>query len=258
MLGSKETSSKVVLLADVVNIMAEVGRGADEESLASLAKALGDAEPGAGQGAAAVHPLSLAEQLTLLDAYFQRLTQGERFVTASKAFALVRDRAANPAIKAFATSRLARLELVGKPAPPFAGTDLDGRPIRSADLRGNVVLLVFWASWCPNSAEELARLEAAYTAYRDRGLRIVGINLDTLQESGKSSEVVRPAVREFLLEYNVPWPNMINGPGEQDYAGAFAVTEVPGNVLIGRDGNVINLDLTQANLDKAVGRAVGR
>ena len=130
--------------------------------------------------------------------------------------------------------------------------------VRLADFQGDVVLVVFWASWCLPNAEEVSRLEAVYAAYRDRGLRILGINLDALQEGGKSPDAVRPAVRRFLLEHNVPWPNLINGSGDQDYARSYAVTEIPANVLIGRDGTVIHIDLTRSNLEKVVARAVGR
>jgi len=254
-LQSNDTSTKVTLLADVAKVMAQVGRGAYDESLASLARALAT---GAEPDAAVPHPLPATAQLTLLEAYFQRLSQGEQFAVARKAFSRVLDRTTDPTVKAFAAGRLARLDLIGKPAPPIAGTDVDGRPVRLADSRGDVVLVVFWASWCLNCAEEVARLDAIYTAYRDRGLRIVGINLDTLQESVKTPDAAKPAVRQFLLEYNVRWPNLINGAGDQDFARAYAVSEVPANVLIGRDGTVIHLDLTRANLEKVVARAVGR
>ena len=67
----------------------------------------------------------------------------------------------------------------------------------------------------------------------------------------KSPDAVRPAVRRFLLEYNVRWPNLINGAGDQDYAGLYAVSEVPANVLIGREGTLIHLDLTRSNLERS-------
>jgi peroxiredoxin len=256
-LRSKDTSSAATLLADVVKIMAEVGRGAYEQSLASLTSAL--EENARIEPAAAVHhELPLTSRITLLEAYFQRLEQAGQFAIARKAFAMVRDRATDPAVKAFASSRLARLELVGKPAPPIVGTDIDGRPVRLADFRGDVVLVVFWASWCLPSAEEASQLRAVSAAFHDRGFRILGINLDTLQDGGKSADSVRPGVRRFLLEHNVPWPNLINGQGEQDFARSYDVTEIPANVLIGRDGSVIHIDLTRSNLEKVVARAVGR
>ena len=257
MLRSKETSSTVTLLADVVKIMAEVGRGAYEQSLASLTAALEEATR-TGAGAAAHHDLPLSGRITLLEAYFQRLEQAGQFAIAKKAFALVHDRSTDPAVKAFAASRLSRLELLGKPAPPIAGLDVDGRNVRLADFHGDVVLVVFWASWCLPNAEEVAQLESVYAAYKDRGLRILGVNLDALQEGGKSPDSVRPAVRRFLLEHNIPWPNLINGSGDQDYARSYAVTEIPANVLIGRDGTVIHIDLTRSNLEKVIASAVGR
>jgi peroxiredoxin len=253
LLRSKEISSKVVLLSDVVKIMAQVGRGAYEESLASLTSMLGG-----GGGAALPHALPATAQITLLEAYFQRLSQGEQFALARKAFNLVLNRTTDPTVKEFVASRLARLDLIGKPAPPIAGTDLDGRLVRLADSRGDVVLVVFWASWCLNCAEEASRLDAVYAAYRDRGFRILGVNLDPLSEDGKSPDAVRTSARQFLLEYNVSWPNLINGAGDQDYARSYAVSEVPANVLIGRDGSIIHLDLTRSNLEKSVARAVVR
>jgi peroxiredoxin len=252
-LQSKEASSKVLLLADVAKIMAQVGRGAYDESLASLTSMLD-----AGAGAALPQALPATARLTLLEAYFQRLSQGEQFAVAQRAFKLVLGRTADPTIKDFVASRLARLDLIGKPAPPIAGTDVDGSPVRLADSRGDVVLVVFWTTWCPNCAEEVSRLAAVHAAYRERGFRILGINLDTLQDGAKLSDAVRTAVRQFLLEYNVAWPNLINGVGDQDYARAYAVSEVPANVLIGRDGTIVHLDLTRSNLEKAVARAVGR
>ena len=58
-----------------------------------------------------------------------------------------------------------------------------------------------------------------------------------------------PNIRRFLLDHNVRWPNLINGTGAHDYAKAYGVTEIPTNVLIGRDGNVIHLDLSRKNLE---------
>jgi peroxiredoxin len=257
-LQSNDTSIKVVFLADVAKIMAQMGRGAYDDALASLSSMLDESDKhAAAAGATVAHPLPASARLTLLEACFQRLTQTGQYGIARKAFQMVHNRTADPAVKAFVASRLMRLEMVGKPAPAIAGIDLDGRPIRLADFRGDLVLIVFWATWCPNCAEEVARLEAALTACRDRGFRILGINLDALQE-GKSPDAVRTAVREFLLEYNVAWPNLISGAGDQDVARAFGVTEVPANVLIGRDGTIIQLDLARSNLEKAVAAAVGQ
>jgi thiol-disulfide isomerase/thioredoxin len=125
-------------------------------------------------------------------------------------------------------------------------------------MKGQVVLVVFWASWCVPSSAEIAWLDKAYTDYEPRGFRIVGINLDLLQKDGPKLETVMPNIKRFLVDHNVRWPNLVSGAGAQDYAAAYGVAEIPMNVLIGRDGNVIHLDLSRKNLEACVARAVGR
>jgi hypothetical protein len=85
----------------------------------------------------------------------------------------------------------------------------------------------------------------------------VGINVDALPGNGPKLETVLPNIRRFLLDNNVRWPNLINGTGTTDYAKAYGVTEIPFNVLIGRDGTVIHLDLSpRKNLASVVAKAI--
>ncbi len=126
-----------------------------------------------------------------------------------------------------------------------------------AGLKGNVVLVVFWASWCLPSSAEVAALDQVFGTYKDRGFRVVGINVDTLQGDRPKLETVLPNVRRFLLDNNVRWPNLINGTGTNDYAKAYGVVDIPSNVLIGRDGTVIHRDLSpRKNLASVVAKAV--
>ena len=101
------------------------------------------------------------------------------------------------------------------------------------------------------------RTRSGLQHYQNRGFRVLGINVDTLQNEGPKLETVLPNIRRFLLDNNVRWPNLINGTGTNDYAKAYGVTAIPSNVLIGRDGNVIHLDLSpRKNLASVVARAV--
>ena len=151
-----------------------------------------------------------------------------------------------------------QLDLIGKPAPPIVGTDIDGKAVRLQDFKGDVILVVFWATWHVPAAEDVAWLDRAYEAYKGRGFRILGVNLDSSQDGGQKLETVMPNIRRFLIDHNIRWPNVINEPGDRDYAKSYGVNEIPANVLIGRDGTVICLDLTQANLERVVAKAIGR
>ena len=103
-----------------------------------------------------------------------------------------------------------------------------------ADFKGNTVLLVFWASWCLPSSAEVQSLDLVFQTYKDRGFRIIGINVDTLQGDHPKLDTVLPNIRRFLMDNNVRWPNLINGVGSNDYARAYGIVDIPSNVLIGR------------------------
>ena len=66
-----------------------------------------------------------------------------------------------------------------------------------------------------------------------------------------------PSVRRFLIDHGVSWPNVLNGTGENDYAKAFGVEEIPANFLIGRDGKIIGFELGETSMDQAIGEALG-
>ncbi len=125
---------------------------------------------------------------------------------------------------------------MGKPAPAIQGTDLDGKEFNLAAQKGKVVLVVFWASWSQPDAAQVEWLEQVEAAFRAKGLKVVGINLDTQEDGGQKLETVLPNIRRFVLDHNVPWPTLVNGSGERDYAAAYGVSDIPANVLIGPDG----------------------
>ena len=247
----------VRFLAETINLIAAADRGAYDESLSDLRRLIG-ARANRDQGVALSAQLDTPSLLVLCGAYYQRLVQGERFDVARKAFRLFEQEAENADVKEYSRHRLRQLNLIGQPAPPIQGLDVDGKPVDLARFKGDVVLVVFWASWCLPNATEIAWLDQVYEEHHGRGLRIVGINLDTLQNGGTRPEVIMPNIRRFLLDHNVRWPNVVNGDGAHDYAAAYGVTEIPTNVLIGRDGKVIHIDLSRKNLAQVVARAVGR
>jgi len=243
-------------LAHLVKIIAEVERGAYEQSLQSLRRAVAEStqEKQATQARAALAP---AEVIGICEAYYQRLVEGNQFAIAREAFRLVLDQPYNPVVKDFLASRLKRIELVGKPAPPIQGTDLDGKAFNLAEEKGKVVLVVFWATWNLPSAAQISWLEQVRDANHRRGLRVVGINLDAHEASGQKLETALPNIRRFLLDYNITWPTLVNGSGDRDYAKVYGISDIPANVLIGRDGSVVQIDLSHRNLEPVLSRQLG-
>lgn len=122
-----------------------------------------------------------------------------------------------------------RSVLVGQPAPPLAGTALDGTPFDLADLRGEVVLVNVWASWCVPCQREQPVLVAAERELGPRGLELVGIDV--------RDEV--PDALAFQEQYGgAPWPSVQDPDGRRavDW-GTFALPET---YLVGRDGTIVS------------------
>jgi thiol-disulfide isomerase/thioredoxin len=255
-LADEKTEPGVRTLAVVANFVAEADRGAYDESLKSLAKAMDAAEADPAGAARRIATLPLATRLSVLEAYYQKLVQADEFGPAREAMRLISERAREPALKEYAAARLKQLDLIGKPAPAIAGRDVDGEPVSLGDEKGCVVLVVFWATWCAPCAEEAVFLNELAERFGPRGLRIMGVNLDASSDPNEDTAAVLPEVRRFLVEHNVRWPNLINGTGDWDYAEALGVTAIPANVLIGRDGTLIHLDLAPTNMERVIEKAL--
>ena len=115
---------------------------------------------------------------------------------------------------------------LGEPAPAFAGTTLRGDPLALADLRGRVVLLNIWATWCDPCREELPDLQALHARHEARGLTVVGLSTD----APRDFKTLRNMVSGFNLTYPV-----IHDPDNQIGA-PYQVIGYPASFLIDRAG----------------------
>ena len=133
---------------------------------------------------------------------------------------------AEPSAEALAALELAPLPRAA--APAFTLTDLDGRAVSLASLRGQTVLLYFWATWCPYCQKELpATVQDLARRYRDRRLVVLAVNI---QEG-------RDKVRTWVKKHGVSVPVVLDGDGE--VSGEYRVTATPTAVLVDRDGRTV-------------------
>ena len=117
--------------------------------------------------------------------------------------------------------------LVGKPASAFKLTAFDGKPVALEALRGQVVIVNFWASWCyPACYEEAPSLERAWKTYKDRGLMVVGVNYQDKDEPAK----------RFLTQFGHTFPNAPD-PGSR-VSVDYGVYGVPETYFIDKKGRV--------------------
>jgi peroxiredoxin len=137
-----------------------------------------------------------------------------------------RGRPAEPTAEA-----LSALQLVPAPraaAPALALPDLDGRSVSLASLRGDVVLLYFWATWCPYCRRELpTTVEELARRYRDRRLTVLAVNI----EEG------RDKVLPWVRQHGITMPVLLDTDGE--VTSEYRVTATPTAVLVDREGKTV-------------------
>ena len=117
--------------------------------------------------------------------------------------------------------------LVGRPAAPFTLTAFDGSPVSLEAWRGKVVVVNFWASWCkPACYDEAPVLERAWRTYRDRGLVVVGVDMQDTPE----------AARAFIRQFQLSFPNAPDDGGK--VAVEYGVYGVPETFFVDRAGTI--------------------
>ena len=152
----------------------------------------------------------------------------------------------DPDLVAAARSSLEAMELRTKPLE-LSFTATDGRKIDMSDLRGKVVLLDFWATWCPPCVAEAPELVETYQKYHERGLEIIGISLDQNRE----------ALEKFTKENGMTWPQYFDGKGwDNDLAQRFKIQSVPTLWLFGKDGKLADASARGERLHSLIENAL--
>jgi thiol-disulfide isomerase/thioredoxin len=251
--------SQTHALAAAITLIARADRGEYNQSLEDLQQFL-------SRRAAAQVTESQRLPAPLLfavgEAYLQRLIQGGKYDIAIKVCRLAVANRADQEIKSYFQRREARIAMIGKPAPAIEGKDIDGRPVRLADFTGKLVLVDFWATWCPPCVASLPTLRRLASEYKDQGFVILGVNLDELANPPSNQPAARSedrsgTVRWFLVSQRVGWPNLV-GAGAETAAKAYGVEEIPANFLIGRDGTIKHVELNEDTLAKVLAAEMGK
>ncbi len=113
---------------------------------------------------------------------------------------------------------------VGKLAPGFQLPDLSGQLVSLGDLRGNPVLVNFWASWCGPCVYEMPYIQEVYNRWSDRGLVVLAISI------GESPS----QVREFMESNHLSFPVLLDGDGA--VAEQYNIRGIPTTVFVDKEG----------------------
>jgi peroxiredoxin len=119
-------------------------------------------------------------------------------------------------------------KLAGQTAPDFALQDANGKEVRLSELKGKVVLVNFWATWCGGCQVEIPWFVEFEKKYADRGLTVIGVSMDS-----DGWKEVRPWIKEKGVNYTVVI-------GSEELAKKYGLDGMPLTALVGRDGKIVD------------------
>lgn len=129
-------------------------------------------------------------------------------------------------------------------------TALDGREVDLAKLRGQVVLIDCWATWCVPCVKELPNIKAALAKWGPKGFTVVGISFDRVGD--------REKLVKFVADEQLAWPHWFNEKGGSNPFGKrYNIRSIPATFLLGRDGRLVTTDTHGAKLDEALQKLLG-
>lgn len=117
---------------------------------------------------------------------------------------------------------------VGKPLPALSLTDLSGKKHTNASLKGKVILLDFWATWCGPCKAAAPTMNSLYQKYKAKGLQVVGVNITDK----------KPAISKYVAEHKYTYPFVYDSDA---FAKALGVGPIPTFVLVDKTGKVRNV-----------------
>jgi peroxiredoxin len=150
------------------------------------------------------------------------------------------------ALQKMAAARKIQASLVvGASFPDFNEKDIDGKPLSIANYKGKVVLIDFWATWCPPCRIELPNILATYKKYHDQGFEVIGISLDANRQQ----------LDKFLKDQKLPWPQYNDGKfWDTKLVLKYGVSQVPTTFLLDRNGTIIARNSRGDDLEAAVAK----
>ena len=132
---------------------------------------------------------------------------------------------------------------VGQQAPDIELPGTDGKTVKLSDLKGKVVLVDFWASWCGPCRFNNPKLVRLYKSYQDKGFEILGVSLDQKESYWKQA----------ISEDNLTWVQVIdNKEGQASPTYKYRVEVIPTSFLLDKDGVVRGINLTGRALEERI------
>jgi thiol-disulfide isomerase/thioredoxin len=154
---------------------------------------------------------------------------------------IVADYPGTPAAKRAAGS-FRQVEDIGKPFDLTFNDAIKGEPVSMKNLKGKVVVIDFWATWCGPCVAEMPKMKELYAKYKDQGVEFIGVSLD---EPGDGLD----KLKTYVEENEITWPQYYMGNGwESEFSQSWGINGIPCLFIVDADGNLYSTE-ARGNLE---------
>jgi thiol-disulfide isomerase/thioredoxin len=138
-------------------------------------------------------------------------------------------------------------EWVGKPFALEFNDAITGSPISMKKLKGKVVVIDFWATWCGPCVAEMPKMKELYAKYRDHGVEFIGVSLDQPPDQGGLD-----SLKQFVKEKGIAWPQYYQGNFWQSaFSASWKINSIPRVFVVDQEGKLYSVD-ARGKLDKII------
>ncbi len=140
-----------------------------------------------------------------------------------------------------------QLESVGKPFRLEFVDAIKGTPVSMEKLKGKVVVIDFWATWCGPCIAEIPNMKKLYAEYKDKGVEFIGVSLDQPVEKGGLDKL-----KDYVAKNGIEWPQYYQGNyWDSEFSKSWGIDSIPRVFLIDAEGNVASVE-ARGQLEKLI------
>lgn len=156
-----------------------------------------------------------------------------------------------------AGSKLYQYEQIGKPFELSFEEATSGEPIDMSQLRGKVVVIDFWATWCGPCIAEMPHMKKLYAAYKDKGVEFIGVSLDRPRDEENPQQDGLNLLRNWVADNDVTWPQYYQGNGWQsEFSSGWKINAIPAIFLVDQQGRLYTPN-ARGKLDDLIPQLLG-